>query len=127
MLVGHTGIVLSTMGVLTILVQVVIPLVVGLVTKVSTKSAWKAILLIVLTAANQFFTGWLAAGSHFAWQSYLVNVIGGVVVSIAFHYGIFKPTGATAQVQTSGVTDAKTIDSTATALSQTPTTTPPAA
>lgn len=96
---------------LTLLIQVVLPLLVGLVTK-RMHPAWaKAVLLVVLTLVNQYFTGWLVAaqgGQHFNFVAYAWNVIFGFVVSVASHYGFWVPTGITAVAQSSLVKDGTT-------------------
>lgn len=96
---------------LTLVIQVLLPLLVGLVTK-RLHPAWlKAVLLVVLTLANQYFVGWLAAaqaGQHFNFVDYAWNVIFGYVVSVAAHYGFWVPTGVTAVAQSSLVKDGTT-------------------
>lgn len=99
----------STLAMIAIVVQVVIPLLVGLVTKMNEHpSALKSILMIVLTAANDFFTTWIATGNAFDWKTYLFNLIIGIVVSVATYYGVWKPTGTAKAFQTSFVKDTHT-------------------
>lgn len=99
--VSHMG----TADFLALILQVLIPILVGLVTKASTKPSIKAGLLVVLTALNQFFVGWAAAGNHFDWKTYLANIVIGAVISIAMHKGIMKPIGVAAVAQSSLVKD----------------------
>jgi archaellum biogenesis protein FlaJ (TadC family) len=64
----------SLLDLLTLLVNTILPLLVGLVTTRVTPGKVQAILLAVLTAIT-----WLT----------------GLVAAIAVHYGIWRPTGAT--------------------------------
>lgn len=91
----------DTTTILTLVVQLVIPLLVGLLTKTSTSPKTKAALLLLLTAANNFVTGWLTASASigFDWKVYTFNFVLSLVISIAVHYGIYKPTGATNATQ----------------------------
>lgn len=88
-------------GLLAIAIQVVLPLLVGLVGSRLAGGA-KAVLLLALTAVNQFLVGWAdAVNAHhgFAWQGLLLNVVVGFVVSVATHYGLWKASGVSAKVQ----------------------------
>jgi hypothetical protein len=93
---------------LALLIQVGLPLLVGLVTKASWSPGWKATLLLALTAVNQYLVTWLGAiDKHqaFDWKGYLVTVIIGFVISVGSHFGLLKPTGATEAVQNTLVKD----------------------
>lgn len=95
-------------GVLAILIQVALPLLVGLVTKLSTSSSFKAVLLLALTAVTQVLTAWYkatGAGEVFDWRTVLLNVVVWFGISVATHYGLWRPTGATAAAQNTMVTD----------------------
>ena len=93
----------TTAMMLTALIQVVLPLVVGLVTRLTTHPGLKAVLLLVLTSANQFFVGWLSAIGHgqFNWVVYLFNVLLGFLISVGMHFGIWRPTTVTDVAQNS--------------------------
>ena len=101
---------MNTRGLIALLLQFVLPLVVGLLTKVSWPTRTKAILLLALTAVTQFvvqFQDYLSGpdGSRFDWQSIAYAILIGFVVSVATHFGLWKPTGATVVAQMSLVND----------------------
>jgi small basic protein len=89
-------------GVLALLVQFVLPLIVGLVTRPSTPGRVQAVLLLALTAVTQFLTEWLDnvraedAGA-FDWRTVAWNIVLGFVIAVATHYGLWRPTGATSK------------------------------
>lgn len=88
-------------GLLALCIQVVLPLLVGLVGS-RLSGGTKAVILLGLTAVNQLLVGWsdaLAAHHAFAWQALLLNVVVGFVVSVASHFGLWKPTTMSAKVQ----------------------------
>lgn len=88
-------------GLLALCIQVVLPLLVGLVGS-RLSGGVKAVVLLALTAVTQLLVGWSdAVTSHhaFAWQALLLNVIVGFVVSVASHFGLWKPTTLSGRVQ----------------------------
>ena len=89
--------------------QVVLPLLVGFVTKHSMPSGVKAVLLLLFTVVAQGIATALEAtntGASFEWKAWLYNIFLGFVVSVAVHYGLWKPTGASDTAQDAGpVTD----------------------
>lgn len=87
---------------LTLVVQVVLPLVVGLVTKKSLPAHLKFCLLAVLTALNTGILGYLAGSS--LTDLLLAGGIG-LLTSIGTHYGFYKPLGATEVAQNSLIKD----------------------
>lgn len=89
-------------GVLALLLQFVLPLIVGLVTRPTTPGRVQAVLLLGLTAVAQFLTEWLDVarsedGGAFDWRTVAWNVVLGFVIAVATHYGLWKPTGASAR------------------------------
>lgn len=93
---------LDLVGVLALVIQVALPLLVGLVTRMSTHPGAKALLLLALTALTQFFTLWYQHahdGIPFAGRLIFFNVVLGFVISVVAHYGLWRPTTATARVQ----------------------------
>ena len=86
----------SDMTVIALLSGVVIPLLVGLLTKLNASSAVKSILNFGLSA----LAGGLATISEtdFQWKPFLVNFAFTWVVSIATYYGLWAPTGTSAKV-----------------------------
>jgi len=102
---------LSSLGwgqILTLVIQIVLPLLVGLVTKRSMPSGVKALLLLLLTAISQSVSAALQAdvGNGYHWGSLLGNIGLGFLISVGVHYGLWKPTGASDTAQDVGpVTD----------------------
>jgi predicted Na+-dependent transporter len=102
---------LSSLGwgqILTIIIQVVLPLVVGFVTKRSMPSGIKALLLLLLTVISQSVSAALQAdvGNGYHWSALLGNIGLGFLISVGVHYGLWKPTGASDTAQDAGpVTD----------------------
>lgn len=84
----------STLGLLTILVQVVLPLVVAVATKANASAGVKAVTLLALTSVTQFVSSWIDNFDKFDWKFYALNVLVGFVIAVATHYGLWKPTGS---------------------------------
>lgn len=88
-----------------LLVSTVLPLLVGLVTKTVTDPGIKAILLAVLAAAtgllSELGAAW-ASGSVYDLGTGLLAALGAFLVAVGLHYGIYKPTGASAALQRIG-------------------------
>ena len=94
----------DTAGILALVVQVFLPLIIGLVTKSSTPAGVKAVLLLALTAVTQFFTAWYqgsGSGEVFAWRLVAWNGAIGFGLSVITHFGLWRPTGATGVAQRS--------------------------
>jgi len=73
-------------------IQFGLPLLVGLVTKSSTPSKYKALLLVALTGANTALLGYTGPSDL---ASLGLTALLGIVVSIGAHKGVFEPTGLT--------------------------------
>lgn len=95
--------------ILALVVQVLLPLLVGLVTKRSMPSGVKSLLLLFFTVCAQTITTALEAlnsGAVFSWRALVMNIFVGFVVSVAIHYGLWKPTGTADAAQDAGpITD----------------------
>lgn len=101
---------------LNLLVAIVFPLFVGIVTKASTDSGVKAVLLAVIALASGLVTQWLAALTghvEFDWYNAVLNGLGAFVIAVASHFGVWRPTGASAAAQRSLVKDEPARHSTA--------------
>lgn len=83
---------------LWVLVTVLMPLVVGLVTRPSTPAKVQAVLLIVLAAVNGFLSEALEKGSAYNWTDGTLQFVVSLVIAIAIHYGVWKPTLITRRV-----------------------------
>ena len=106
---------MNTRGIVQLLLQFLLPLLVGLLTKQSWPSGTKAILLLALTAVSQFLVqvqDYLSGpdGSVFNWQSVLYATVIGFAISVATHFGLWKPTGASDTAQMTLVNDGHSDD-----------------
>lgn len=79
-------------------VAVVIPLLVGLVTKEVTSSAVKAIVLAALSAVAGLATAYVDAGGLFTEEA-LQSAVTYFAVAVTTYFGLYKPTGITGKVQ----------------------------
>lgn len=98
------------MGTTTITVQIVslvigvfLPLVVAFVTKMTTHPSVKAILLLFFSALSSFFTEMANSWPHFDVKTALVTWGGTFIVGVGLHFGLWKPTSASAAFQKVGV------------------------
>lgn len=83
--------------VIGLLVSTVLPLLVGLVTKVVTDSRWKAIILAALAAITGLLTELLAsinAGTAYNLGTGLVVALIAFLIAVGMHFGLWKPVGA---------------------------------
>jgi hypothetical protein len=77
------------------LVGFLLPILVGIVTRWTTRSAAKAVLLLLLSAVSGFLTSWAAdPGVH--WSLAALYAGEAWVVAVASHFGLWKPGGVTA-------------------------------
>lgn len=76
---------------LSALVGVVLPILVALVTKVSTSATAKSLLLLVLSGVSGFLTE--AMSANFMWQQALFGTVLTFVIGTAMLFGLWKPTG----------------------------------
>jgi hypothetical protein len=71
-----------------------LPVIVGIVTRWSTRSAVKAVVLLFLSALSGLLTAWLANPSmHFGLAALYAGEAW--VVAVATHFGLWKPGGVT--------------------------------
>jgi len=90
---------------LTMLVATVLPLLVGLVTKVVTSPGKKAVLLALLSAVTGLGSEVLNAlttGTSFNLFLGLILFITSFLIAVGLHYGFWKPTGTSAAAQRVG-------------------------
>lgn len=83
----------------SLLIGTVIPLVVGLLTKLNASSGVKAVTNALLAALTGFLTE--AGSDEFVLGTAVVTVLMTWAVSVATYYGLYKPTGASQAVQRS--------------------------
>lgn len=98
---------------LTLLVTVLLPVLVGLVTKVSTSSSVKALLLAALSAVTGVASALIQAneaGRSVDLYPLALSAVSVFVVAVATHYGLWKPTYVTAAAQNRLVTDSAPVE-----------------
>lgn len=87
------------------IVAAILPALVGLVTNRFTPSGLKAGLLALLALLTSGLTelgSALATGADYDIGMWLITAVGSLVMAIALHYGLLKPTGASAKLQAIG-------------------------
>lgn len=102
-----TGIVFSFSGwqVVGLLVSVILPVIVGLVTKTVTSGGTKAVLLALFAAIDGLGSQALAAHSNnvdYDLGQGLLLAFTAFVVAVAMHFGLWKPTLVSAKAQAIG-------------------------
>lgn len=88
--------------VVQLVVAVILPILVGLVTNKITSSGTKAWLLALFTLLTSGFTELgraLASGTTFDIGMVLLTLIPSFAISVATHYGLWKPTSVAAKAQ----------------------------
>lgn len=96
---------LSLATVVQILLAVILPILVGLVTTHVTSSSKKAWLLAGLTAVTSLLVELgrsIANGTPYDLGVALLSVIPAFAISVAMHYGLWKPTGTAERAQAIG-------------------------
>lgn len=81
-----------------LVVAVVIPLVVGIVTKEVTSASVKAVVLAAISAISGIATAYINSKGVIS-EAALQDAITYFIVAVGTYYGFFKPTGVTAAVQ----------------------------
>lgn len=85
---------------LAIVGGIVVPLVVGFVTKLHATSAVKAIVNLALSAVTGAIATLTTNGGHIGnWKSFLVSIAVTFGTSIMSYYGFWKPTTVSTQIQ----------------------------
>lgn len=83
---------------LNVLINVLLPILVAVLTSRVADGAVKALVLLVLSAVSGFLVAWLDAvnlGVAFDMSQAGFTVVVGLVMAIAAHFGVWKPTGVT--------------------------------
>jgi uncharacterized membrane protein len=92
---------------LSLVVTVVLPVLVGLVTTRETNPGRKALLLAALAAVTGLGTellGALSTGTPYDLAAGLYVVLQSFVIAVALHYGLLKPTGISSRLAGAGHT-----------------------
>lgn len=87
---------------LGLLVTVILPMLVGLVTTKVASAAVKATLLLGLTALNGFLVELSNHPHGYSLGTAVVLWLISFAISVAMHFGLYKPTGASATAQAFG-------------------------
>lgn len=98
----------SISGLLSLLITVLLPLLVGLLTKRSTSPGVKAVLLLAFAAIKTFLEGWLQAANtavDFAFVPAAISVVVNFAIAAVVHLGLWKPTGTAGAAQDTLVKD----------------------
>jgi hypothetical protein len=92
---------ITTAELVTVLVGVLLPIIVGLVTRAKTGSDIKAMLLAALSVLSGVANGFLnnPPGTTWDWQHAVLLAVTTWVIAVATHYGLWKPTGISAKAQ----------------------------
>lgn len=95
-------------GLLSLAITVLLPILVGLVTRQSTSAGTKAVLLLALSAVNSILSAWLQAentSAVFEWIPVVYTTAISFGIAVAVHLGFYRPTGVASAAQNSGVKD----------------------
>lgn len=88
------------------ILPVVLPILVGLVTKLTTSGTKKALLLLALSVVTTFLNELLAAyqsgAASFDLGLALITSLVTFTIGVGIHTGLLKPTGVTKKIQTIG-------------------------
>lgn len=84
---------------ISLLVGIVIPLVVGLLSKIHASSGLKAVINAALSAIAGALAAYASTGfSATDWKTLVTSIVTTWVVSVATYYGVYKPTGVAGSV-----------------------------
>lgn len=90
---------LDAVQTISLLLGTLYPILVGLITKVSTTARTKSLLLAGLSIVSGVVSEWIADPSVFVWQQALLTAVLTFVTAVASYYGLIKPTGVAAKAQ----------------------------
>lgn len=83
---------------LSVLTGVLIPILVGIVTKMQASSGIKATINALLSAVAGALSTVIANSGNLVWREFVTGVSITWVVSVATYYGLYKPTGVAGTV-----------------------------
>lgn len=75
-----------------VLIGALVPILVGVITKLHASPALKAALLLLLEGINGVMVSYFTAPQEFDWRSALLNALVAWVTGIAAYYGLLKHT-----------------------------------
>jgi len=79
-------------------INAILPAVVALVVARVANPAWKALVLLFLSAVSGFLVSWLGAlnsGTPFLWDQAIFTVLTGFAVAVLSHFGLLQPISLT--------------------------------
>lgn len=100
----------SVSGLLSLAITVLLPVLVGLVTRQRTSPGVQGFLLLVFAAVKSFLEAWLEAeneGTPFLWTALAATIAVNFVIAVAVHFGLWKPTGVAAGAQRAFTSDVR--------------------
>lgn len=98
----------SLSGLISLIVTVLLPLIVGLLTTRTTSAGVKAVLLLAFAAIKSFLEGWLQARNtavEFEFVAAAITTAVNFAIAAVVHFGLYKPTGVSAAAQDALVKD----------------------
>lgn len=99
---GDIGTTLGAVQVVSLLVGVILPILVGIVTKHTTSGGVKAILLALLSAVSGILTEYLANPDTLNWAAAGLTWLATFLVAVATYFGVWRPTGVAGSAQALG-------------------------
>ncbi|MFI1485801.1 hypothetical protein [Streptomyces sp. NPDC020747] len=82
-----------------LLISVVLPVLVGLVTKQVTHAGFKAVLLLALSTLNGFLVEYANPGPGYDFGTAVILTLVAFAVGALSHFGLWKPTGVSGKAQ----------------------------
>jgi len=95
----------QTVAFISLCVTILLPVLVGLVTKASTSGGFKAILLAALSAVTGIGSVLIATDGPVDLYPLFLASVGTFVIAVATYYGLWKPTTVTAKAQSALISD----------------------
>jgi len=89
-------------GLLSMLLTLVLPLAVAVITTRVTSSNVKGILLLIIVSIKTLVEALISNGNdyiNFAWVPFLMNLLINFAFAAIMHFGLWRPTGASAKIQ----------------------------
>lgn len=92
---------------LNVVVSLLLPLLVGVLTKASWNRNLKAVLLLLVATLSAGVTDLITAGTLESWKLILEQTAINWLIAVATHFHVWKPTGVAAEVAQIGVSDSQ--------------------
>lgn len=95
----------SLAGALSLVLAVLLPLVVGLITRPSTPSHWKGVALLAVAAVKSVIEAFLAGGADFNFPLAIYTVAINFGIAVASYFGLLRGSPPSVHAQNSLVKD----------------------